>query len=139
MTNINSYLTFNGNCREAMTFYKECLGGDLILQTIGESPMADKMPVKMKECILHSSLTSGNVVIMATDCVRAEGLIKGNAVSLCLNCSSEEEIKTCYKKLSAGGKANHPLEDTFWGAVFGDLTDKYGNNWLLNYSRITNN
>lgn len=139
MTNINSYLTFNGNCREAMTFYKECLGGDLIFQTIGESPMADKMPVKMKECILHSSLTNGDVVIMATDCVREEGLIKGNAISLCLNCSSEEEIKHCYKKLSAGGKANHPLEDTFWGAVFGDLTDKYGNNWLLNFTRNSNN
>ncbi len=139
MININSYLTFNGNCREAMTFYAACLGGELVLQTIGESPMAEKMPPQMKECILHSSLINGSVVIMATDCVKEEGLIKGNSVSLCLNCSSEEEIKSCYEKLSAGGKADHPLEDTFWGAVFGDLTDKFGNQWLLNFTRTADN
>ena len=135
MTQINSYLTFNGNCSEAMTFYQGCLGGELFFQTIGESPMADKMPAQMKHCILHSTLTNGGIVIMATDCVRPEGLIKGNAVSLCLNCSSEDEIRTCYEKLSAGGKANHPLENTFWGATFGDLTDKYGNYWLLNFDK----
>ena len=133
MKQLNTYLTFNGNCKDAMTFYKECLGGELVLQTIGESPMAEKMPPQMKEYILHSSLTNGGFVIMATDCVPEQGLIKGNSVSLCLNCSSEEEITSCYAKLADGGSANHPLENTFWGALFGDLTDKYGNHWLLNY------
>ena len=135
MTHINSYLTFNGNCRDAMIFYKECLGGELVLQTIGESPLADKMPPKMKQYILHSSLTNGGLVMMATDCVPGQGLVKGNAVSLCLNCSSEEEIKSCYAKLAHGGTATHPLENTFWGALFGSLTDKYGNHWLLNYQQ----
>lgn len=136
MTQINSYLTFSGNCREAMNFYKECLDGELILQTIGESPMADKMPAKMKECILHSSIErKGVLMLMGTDCVPEGGLIKGNGVSLTLNCSSEEEIKNYYEKLSAGGKTTHPLENTFWGALFGGLTDKYGNHWLLNYNK----
>ena len=135
MTQINSYLTFSGNCREAMNFYKECLGGELVLQTIGESPLADKMPAKMKDCILHSSLEKGALILMGTDCVPEGGLIKGNAVSLILNCSSEEEIRSYYEKLSANGKKTHPLEDTFWGALFGGLTDKYGNHWLLNYSK----
>ncbi len=138
MTQINSYLTFSGNCREAMTFYKECIGGELSFQTIGESPMSGKMPAQMKENILHSTLTNADIVIMATDCVRDEGLLKGNAISLCLNCSSEAEIKTCYKNLSADGVANHPLKDTFWGAVFGDLTDKFGNHWLLNFTKNSN-
>ena len=135
MTQINAYLTFNGNCREAMTFYKECLDGELTLQTIGESPMAHKMPPQMKECILHSTLTNGSVIIMATDCVPEEGLVKGNTVALCINCSSEEEIKALYASLSAGGKATHPVQDTFWGALFGDLTDQFGNHWLLNYTK----
>ena len=138
MTNINSYLTFNGNCREAMTFYKECLGGELILQTVGESPLAEKMPPKMKEHILHSTLTNGRVIIMASDMAREHGIVKGNSVSLMLNCDSEEEITTCYERLSTDGNANHPLENTFWGAVFGDLTDKFGNNWLLNFTRNSN-
>jgi len=135
MTQINSYLTFSGNCREAMTFYKDCLGGELSLQTIGESPMADKMPQQMRDCILHSTLTKGALVLMASDMVAEEGLKKGNAVSLMLNCSSEEEIKKTYASLSAGGKATHPLEDTFWGAVFGDLTDRFGNHWLLHFDK----
>ncbi|CAN5489828.1 VOC family protein [soil metagenome] len=135
MSQINSYLTFSGNCREAMTFYKDCLGGELFIQTIGESPMADKMPKQMKECILHSTLTKGDLVLMGSDMVQENGLIKGNAVSLSLNCSSEEEIKNCYNKLASGGNADHPLEDTFWGAIFGDLTDKYGNHWLLNFDK----
>ena len=67
MGQLNTYLTFNGNCREAMNFYKTCLGGELSLQTIGESPMAEKMPAKMKDCILHSTLANDAMVIMATD------------------------------------------------------------------------
>ena len=135
MGQLNAYLTFNGNCREAMTFYKECLGGELSLQTIGESPLAEKMPAQMKDSILHSSLSSDSILMMATDCVPEPGLIKGNAVSLCLNCNSEDEIRTCFEKLSSGGKTNFPIEDTFWGALFGGLTDKFGNHWLLNYTR----
>ena len=139
MTQINSYLTFSGNCREAMTFYKECLGGELSLQTIGESPLADKMPPQMKECILHSTLTNRELVLMGSDMVGDKGLLKGNAVSLMLNCSNEEEIKSCYAKLSSGGKRDHPLEDSFWGALFGDLTDKYGNHWLLHHDKNSKN
>jgi len=135
MTNINPYLRFNGNCREAMTFYKETLGGELTLQPIGESPMSGQLPESMKENILHSTLTKGDLVIMASDMVARDGLTKGNAVAMMLNCSSEEDIKTVYSKLSSGGNATHPLEDTFWGALFGDLTDKFGNHWLLHYNK----
>jgi PhnB protein len=135
MAFINPYLTFNGNCREAMSFYKKCFGGELKFQTIGESPMADKMQARMKDCILHGTLSKGSLVIMATDCVPEQELIKGNSVSLALNCSSEKEIKIIYKKLSTGGNATHPLENTFWGALFGTLTDKYGNYWLLNFDK----
>jgi PhnB protein len=136
LSKITPYLTFNGNCREAMTFYKKCLGGELVFQTIGESPLSEKMPKKMKDCILHCTLTNGTLLLMGSDVISANGLIKGNAVSLSLNCNSEKEIRTIYKKLSEGGVATHPLEDTFWGALFGGLTDKFGNHWLLNYNKI---
>ncbi len=138
MTQINSYLTFNGNCKEAMTFYKDCLGGELNFQTIGESPLSDKMPTQMKDCILHATLTKNSLILMASDMVSESGLVKGNAVSLSLNCSSEEEIKNYYTKLSNGGKQNHPIEDSFWGALFGGLTDKFGNHWILNFNKNSN-
>jgi PhnB protein len=135
MTQINSYLTFNGNCKEAMSFYAGCLGGQLVLQTIGESPLAGQMPPQMKKSILHSTLTRDGLVLMGSDMVSEKGLVKGNSVSLMLNCSSEEEIRTLYALLSKDGEATHPPEVSFWGALFGDLTDKYGNHWLLHFDQ----
>ncbi len=72
---------------------------------------------------------------MGSDMAPSPALIKGNAISLAINCDSEDEIKNYYKKLSSGGKEDHPLENSFWGALFGGLTDKFGNHWLLNYER----
>ena len=132
---IHPYLTFAGNCRQAMYFYQSCFGGELSFQTIGETPLAADMPKEMKDRILHATLTKNNLVLMASDMVPDGGLIRGNAVSLSLECSSEEEIKSTYEKLSVGGKKDHPLENTFWGALFGDLTDQFGNHWLLHYEK----
>jgi len=133
---INSYLTFNGNCREAMNFYRDCLGGELIFQSIGESPMAGNMPLVLSDKILHAVLIAENIVIMGTDMVEEKGLVRGNSVSMMLNCDNEEDTKTYYEKLSAGGKATYPLQKTFWGSIFGNLVDRFGNNWLINYDKI---
>ena len=130
---ILAYLTFNGTCREAMTFYQECLGGELRFQTVAESPMADQLPAEMHKCILNASLTGNDLVLMGSDMVSEDGLIKGNSVSLLLNCTSEEETRSCYRLLSRDGGQEQALEQTIWGAIFGSLTDKYGNNWLLHY------
>lgn len=138
MAKINSYLTFNGNCREAMAFYKECLGGELVLQEVGNTPMAENLPTKMKELILHAMLTNGELVIMASDMAPEQGLIKGNSVSLMLDCKSEEEARRFYGGLAAGGQATHPLQDTYWGALFGNLIDRFGIQWLLHFERNSN-
>lgn len=130
-TQINTYLTFNGNCREAMMFYKECLGGALTLQTVAESPLAEQMPAKMKAGILHSTLQKDSLVLMGTDMVGEQGLQKGNAVSLMLRCDSEQEMNEYYSRLSKDGTAVSPPQKTYWGALFGNLTDKFGHHWLL--------
>jgi len=121
-----------------MTFYNECFGGKLNFQTLGESPLSDKMPKKMKKYILHSTLTKDTLILMGSDMVGEKGLVKGNSVSLSLHCTNEEEVQTCYSKLSNGGSQNHPLEKTIWGALFGVLTDKFGNHWILNYQNYSN-
>ncbi|MCB0494052.1 MAG: VOC family protein [Cyclobacteriaceae bacterium] len=135
MTHIRAYLTFNGNCREAMTFYQQCLGGDLNLQTIKDSPMAEQLPDTMRDCILHSTLTNGNFILMGSDMVGADGLQKGNAISLLIDCNTEEELREYYNSLSVNGTATHPIENTFWGALFGGLTDQYGHHWLLHFQQ----
>lgn len=132
MAHLNPYLNFDTNCREAMNFYKECLGGELFLQTVSELPaMAAQMPPQMKDSILHSSLTSGDIVIMASDLSR-EKRIEGNTVHLCINCNSENELNSFFSKLSAGGKVTEPIADMPWGAKYGALTDKYGKHWIFN-------
>lgn len=135
--NIYAYLTFSGNCREAMTFYQECIGGTLQFQTIGETPLAAQMPEQMKNCILHATLKNGALLLMGSDMVGENGLQRGNAVSLCLVCSTEEELRAYYTRLAENGTATHPVETTFRGALLGGLTDRYGNNWLLNYEPVT--
>jgi PhnB protein len=129
MPTLKPYLTFNGNCREAMSFYKECLGGELTLMVVGESPVADQMPLKYKDQVLHSSLKTDELEMMATD-MQPESLNEGNAVHLCLVCKTEEELKSLWDKLSAGGKIKQPLHKMFFGLI-GTITDKFGKNWIL--------
>ncbi len=95
MTQINTYIGFNGKCREAMTFYQECLGGELSLQTFADSPIAAQCPAEAQQQILHSSLTKGALVLLGSDIMVGLTATRfGNNVNLCLNCSSEEEINT---------------------------------------------
>jgi PhnB protein len=131
------YLTFAGNAREAMMFYQKCLGGKLVFQEIGKTPLAKQMPAKMKKTILHASLTKKDFMIMATDMVGDDGLLKGNSISIALNCDTEKELRSIYEKLSKGGKRKHIIEKTFFGSLLADLADRYGNTWLLYYKSKT--
>jgi PhnB protein len=136
MTQINAYLTFEGNCREAMTFYHQCLGGDLEIIPFEGSPMADKMPKEMLQQVMHANIRKDRLVLMASDGGGMKGnLIKGNTINLSLHCSSDDEIEDFFSKLSEGGKITMPLSDQFWGAKFGMLTDKFGMDWMLNYDK----
>ena len=132
MAQLNAYLVFPGNCREGMDFYKRCLGGELTLMTIGDSPMTAQMPAEMHGKIMHSALTSGKMVLMASDNVGEEEYRPGNNIYLCLVCESKEEIETLFSKLSQGGRVRNPLKKEFFG-TYGDLTDRYGFNWMFQF------
>lgn len=131
---MSTYISFNGQCREAMNFYKDCIGGDLTMQTVEGSPAEAQCPPSIKHHIMHSSLVSGGVMIMASDMHRSK-LIVGNNTALCLHCGSEEEINRFFSKLSAGGEVVEELKEQFWGSIYGELTDKYGVRWLFNYDK----
>jgi len=133
MTQINAYLNFSGNCREALSFYHECIGGELEMQTIGGSPVEAQCPAAMKDQILHGSLTKGTLVLMGSDMVGPDGIMRGNNISLALSCSSEQEIDHFYNNLAKGGEMVHPLQKEFWGATFGIVHDKFGIRWMLTY------
>ena len=96
MSQIYPYLAFNGNCREAMSFYQKCIGGELKMQTVAESPNAKQMPPETQKNVMHATLTHGNFAIMASDQVGKDAPTAGNSGTLPLECSSEEEINTLF-------------------------------------------
>jgi PhnB protein len=126
------YLTFNGCCKDAMLFYEKCLGGNLELQTIADSPLANQFPVSMKSCILHATLTTSYGKLFGSDLNNNE-LIIGNAISISLNCQSENELNMIFTNLSESGTIKYPVETTYYGGLLGSLTDKYGYNWFLHF------
>ncbi|MDP9076476.1 MAG: VOC family protein [Bacteroidota bacterium] len=131
MTHINGFINFNGRCREAMTYYQEILGGDLVLSPIAGSPIENMCPPEIKDHLMHACLKNGSAVVMGTDLTGPGGYIKGNDVALLINCTSEEEINRLYEKLSAGGEIMDPLKEQFWGDTFAAVKDKFGITWMV--------
>jgi len=137
MRNTNPYLHFNGTAEEAMNFYKLILGGEfLIFQRYKDVPGAEKMPAQDQERFIHISLqVSLNITIMASDSLGSgEDLQAGNNFHICLHTDSEAETEKLFEGLSKNGRIEMPLNKTFWGAYFGMCRDKFGIQWMLNYS-----
>jgi PhnB protein len=129
MPQLNAYLKFSGNCRDAFEFYAACLGGELVLQTVKESPMAQQLPPESQEKILHASLTAGNMSLFGSDMIGPDGLKDGTNIFLCY-IGTLDEIKAAFNNLAVGGNITHPLKEEFFG-TFGDLTDKFDMNWMF--------
>ncbi len=131
MQSLIPYLIFNGNCREAMNFYQNCFGGTLEMMTWGDGPHRESCPDTAKEKIMHGSLTKESFSLLAADKPDGEPT-PGDNIQLTIQCESIAEIEGLFKALGAEGKIIMPLEDTFWGARFGVLIDKFGICWKLN-------
>ncbi|WMJ72364.1 VOC family protein [Cytophagaceae bacterium ABcell3] len=131
MTHIVPYLTFDGNCREAMNFYKSCLGGEVRFQTIAETDFADRCPAGMQQQIMHSELIVDHARLMASDMVQPEGLKPGNDMAISLDLDSEKNTKSIFEELSVGGTVIEPLKKAFGNALFGVLKDKYNKVWMF--------
>lgn len=129
MAQIRVYLGFTDNCKEAMEFYQSCLGGQLEVQTVGESPVSADMPAEVQNQVLHASLTRGNLTLMASDMM--QGGAGGSSVNLVLQCDDPQEAETLFSALSSGGTVTQPLTPSFWGSHFGQLTDRYGFSWMV--------
>lgn len=130
---MQAYFTFNGNCREAMTFYKKCLGGKLTLQAVTQIKKGEAVPPPIKNAIVHACLKTKFFVLQGTDLMEQQPLQKGNNVSLILECGSKAEMKKYFTKLSQNGKRNLEPMVTDHGVLLAGLTDQFGMQWLLNF------
>jgi len=136
MKRLNPYLRFNGTCRQAMEFYKSCLGGNLNLMTVGDSPMGAQSPPAEKNKVMHSALEADGMVIMASDMMGAEKPVTGNLITLCINGNDKQAIEGYFAKLSAGGQVTAPLKEEFFGS-YGELVDKFGVLWMFQIDKAS--
>jgi PhnB protein len=129
---LNSYLTFNGQCEEAFKFYAQCLGGKIeLMMPHAGSPVEAHVPPEWRDKILHATLVVGEAVLMGSDAPPGHyEQPKGFSVSLHLKDPSEAE--RIFDTLSEGGTVRMPLEQTFWAVRFGMLVDRFGIPWMVN-------
>lgn len=132
MSQINIYLTFNGNCADAMRFYQQALGGDLQIMTFRDQPSPEHTPPGFEDKVMHAALTiDGELALMASDAPpQHASKMGGFAVSLTYN--DADESQRAFDKLAAGGKITMPFGKTFWSDAFGMLEDKFGTPWMVN-------
>ncbi|MGC4021884.1 MAG: SRPBCC domain-containing protein [Cyclobacteriaceae bacterium] len=140
-TRVTTYLNFPGNTEEAMLFYKSVFKTEFLgkgIERFGDIPQGDGYPPvaeAVKKMVLHAELPiMGNHILMATDAPKEMGftLTQGNNMHICIEPESREETKRIFDELSAGGNVSMPLQDMFFGSYFGQFTDKFGINWMVN-------
>jgi PhnB protein len=126
-----AYLTFAGECEAALNFYKDVLNGEIIqMSRMGENKM--QVAEDLKNKIMHARLKMGDNLLYMSDTFSPESVVQGNNVSLSIELEDLKNTEDIFNKLSSGGKVKMPLEDTFWGARFGMLVDRFGIHWMLN-------
>jgi PhnB protein len=134
MTTLTTYLLFDGKCAQAMEFYKTCLGGDLTVSKVGESPAKDFMPAAMHPKVIYARLKGENVDLSSSDWLMPNRTpVRGNTVCLFLGGGTKQELKGLFDKLSDGADVTDPLKDVFHG-LYGALNDKFGVRWMFQTS-----
>ena len=133
---LNTYLSFDGNCREAFELYRSVFGGEYqILQTFGDGPPDMNVAEEEKDLVMHVSLPVGAGVLMGSDSASAFGPppVQGTNFAISIDADSREHCDEIFAKLSEGGTVTMPMQETFWGAYFGSWTDRFGVGWMISY------
>ena len=133
MVSLTPFLLFDGNCAEAMTFYQACLGGELAITRLGDTPMKGQVPPGRHAMVVHAQLKSGAIEFSATDWLHpTRKPVHGNTVAMYINNGSYRELRTIFDRLSAGADPEllDDLRDMPFG-IYGHLADKYGVHWFF--------
>ena len=134
---LNTYLTFNDNCRQVFEFYRSVFGGEFDpILTFREGPPDMGVAEAEQDRIMHVSLPIGSSVLMGSDSCSAFGPppVVGANFSISFSAESRAEADDKFAKLSQGGQITMPIQDMFWGDYFGSLTDRFGINWMVSHT-----
>lgn len=129
---LNSYLTFNGNCEEALKFYETALGAKIeSLSKFAGSPAAEHAPPDWGDKVMHASLKVDNQVLMASDAPPGQ-YATPQGISVAIGISDRDKGEQIFKALAEGGIVQMPYEKTFWASGFGMCIDRFGIPWMVN-------
>ncbi|MEC4570782.1 VOC family protein [Streptomyces virginiae] len=132
---LNPYISFDGDARQAMEFYREVFGGTLSLHTYGDIGGADAGDAAAAEKIMHGMLeTTGGFTLMGADNPPGTQHSPGNNIAVSVSGEDAAELRGYWDGLCGGGTVSVPLEKQMWGDVFGMCTDRFGITWLVNIS-----
>ncbi len=129
------YLSFQGNCEEALLFYKGILNGQIEIVSRYDNP-AMNAPDDFKNKILHSVFKFGRYTLFASDVMpkNQNDRLTGN-IALSLGLNDEKDAAEIFQNLSAGGNIHIPFKKQFWGDWHGNFTDRYGIRWMVNCTK----
>jgi PhnB protein len=129
-TRLNPYLSFNGDARQAMDFYRSVFGGELTVSTFGDFGNPDQA---VADKVMHAQLeTDAGYTLMASDIMPDMPFNPGNTITVSLSGDDGDRLRGYFEKLSAGGTVTMPLEKQMWGDEFGMCTDRFGTAWMVN-------
>lgn len=132
---LNPYLTFNGNCEEAMEFYKTVFGGELTVSRFGDFSGPDMpTPEDYQSKVMHAMLRTADLMFMASDCPPGNQVTFGQNITMSLSGPDSTKLSGYFEALSADGTVTTTLAKQVWGDTFGMLTDKFGVQWLVDIS-----
>jgi PhnB protein len=130
---LNPYVSFDGDARQAMEFYRDVFGGELVMNTFGDFGAPDP---SLTDKIMHAQLeTPSDFTLMASDTAPGMTHEPGNSITISLSGTDGDELRGYWEKLSADGTVTLPLEKQMWGDEFGQLTDKFGVAWMVNIAQ----
>ena len=130
------YINLAGTAEEAMSFYQNVFGGDIEITRWGEMPPDPKMPLsdEWQSKVMHGALTVGDAMtVYVSDSLMEDPGDTASNVFIHVEFDSEDDLRAASEKLEVGGTVKMPVERQFWGAVYGDLVDKFGVGWGLHY------
>jgi PhnB protein len=133
---LQMYLHFNGQCEEALKYYQQHLGAEILfMMQFKGSPAASETPAEWQDKIMHATLRVGNVQIMASDGMNGQAQQKSHGFSLSLTPNSLEQAEKVFVVLSEKGKVTMPLQKTYFALRFGSLIDQFGIPWMIHLEK----
>ncbi len=133
---VHAYINFDGNCSEAVDFYRQVFGTEVPeVMTYGDAPPDPESSVtdEHKHLVLHTALDIFDTTVMFSDLLPGEPLVKGTNISLAIMIQNIDAIKPLFDKLKEGGSVEMELQETFFSKCYGSLKDKFGIIWQIMY------